>query len=293
MKIPKYWSQASQSVQDAEGKRLRLSSWRWSDSSTDEANQLAVARVKELADRVQRGEELNRYSYGERPLREETIQAIAGDQSNPGTLPSGSELGVITRNAYGALVLNATQAMFIDIDFEPEGAAASLSAQLRKWSGKAAVPSQEERAVANIRQWADKNPGVGIRVYRTLGGVRGLITNELFDPAKEQTLEILRALNSDPLYTRLCRDQECFRARLSAKPWRCGIGKPPSRFPWEDARSELEYRSWEEKYKAASSNYAVCRLLAEIGGTDVHPDIQPILSVHDQWCCSDRNLQLA
>jgi hypothetical protein len=284
MKIPKYWAQAIQSVKDRRGRWFKLSSWRWSDSSTDEARQLALARVKDLADRVQRGETLNRYSYGERPLREETIQTVAGDRSR--------ELGVITRNAYGALILNATQAMFIDIDFEPEGPGASLSAQLRKWSGKT-TPNQQERVVANIRHWAANNPGVGIRLYRTSGGLRGLITNELFDPAKERTLEILRELKCDSLYTKLCRDQECFRARLSPKLWRCGIGKPPSRYPWEDSRSELEYRSWEEKYKAAASKYDVCRLLIQIGNTEVDPDIDPILSVHDQWCCSDRKLQLA
>jgi hypothetical protein len=284
MKIPKYWAQASQSVQDPEGKWFKLSTWRWSDSSTDDATQVAQARAKDLADRVQRGDTLNRYSYGERPLREEIIQAVAGGGSR--------ELGVITRNAYGATVLNATQAMFVDIDFEPQSPAASMSAGLRKLAGKT-TPSQEDKVVAGIQQWAANNPGLGIRIYRTFGGLRGLITNELFNPADESAMGILRELNADSLYTKLCRDQDCFRARLSPKPWRCGIGRPPSRYPWEDARSELEYRAWEEKYKAAGSNYAVCRMLTQIGSPEVHPDIELILSLHDQWCCSDRNLQLA
>jgi hypothetical protein len=284
MKIPKYWAQAFQSVQDPEGKWFKLSSWRWSDSSTDDANQLALARVKELIDLVTRGEELNRYSYGERPLREETIQAVSGDGSK--------ELGVITRNAYGALVLNATQAMFVDIDFQDEAPGAQLAAQFRKLTGKAA-PTQEEREVENVRQWAAKNPGIGIRVYRTSGGLRGLITNQVFNPADESAQEILQELKSDSLYVKLCKDQDCFRARLSPKPWRCGIEKPPSRFPWQDARSELAYRSWEEKYKTASSRYDVCRSVGQFGSTEVHPDIEPILAVHDRWCISDYNLQLA
>jgi hypothetical protein len=284
MKIPKYWAQASQSVQVPGGKWFKLSTWRWSDSGTDEATQAALARVNDLVARVQRGEALNRYSYGERPLREETIQAVT-DGGN-------RESGVITRNAYGAAVLNAAQAMFFDIDFDPQGPGASLSAGLRKLTGKT-TPSEEQQLVAKIQQWAANNPGLGIRIYRTYGGLRGLITNELFDPADDSALEILRELNSDSLYTKLCRDQGCFRARLSPKPWRCGIGKPPSRYPWEDNRAELEYRSWEEKYKAASSKYAVCRLISQIGSPEVHPDIEPILSTHDRWCCPDRNLQLA
>lgn len=284
MKIPKYWAQGVQSVQDPNESWFKLSSWRWSDVSTDDAAQLAEARVKELIDKVSRGETLNRYSYGERPLREETIQGIAGDQNK--------ELGIITRNAYGALVLNSVQAMFIDIDFDPEGAATQLSAQIRKLTGKS-TPSQEDREVDNIRQWAAKNPGLGMRVYRTAGGLRGLITNQVFDPKDAQSQEILRELKSDSLYIKLCREQDCFRARLSPKPWRCGVENPPSRFPWQDARAELTYRTWEEKYKSASSLYDVCRLVAEIGDTQPLPDIAPIISVHDQWCCSDRNLQLA
>lgn len=285
MKIPKYWAQASQSVQDEEGQWLKLAAWRWSDASTDEARQLAQARVQEIVAKVQRGETLNRYSYGERPLREETIQAINSTENK--------ELGIITRNAYGALVLNATQAMFIDIDFEEEGVGSSLAAQLRKLSGRAAPPTQEQRVLQSLQQWTARNPGVGLRVYRTAGGVRGLITNELFDPTQDRTQQILREFNSDPLYTKLCRDQQCFRARLSPKPWSCDIESPPARYPWEDARAETNYRVWEERYNNAASRYDVCRLLAQIGSTEVHPEIEPILSAHDQWCCSGRDLQLA
>jgi hypothetical protein len=284
MKIPKYWAQASQSVQNPGGKWFKLSSWQWSDSSTDQATQSALARVKELVERVTRGETLNRYSYGERPLREETIQSISAS--------GRKELGVITRNAYGALVMNATGVMFVDIDFQNEVPTARLSAQLRKLSGKPA-PSQEEREVEEVREWAAKNPDLGIRLYRTYGGLRGVITNELFDPKDEVAQGILRDLNSDSLYVKLCKDQECFRARLSPKPWRCGMEKPPSRFPWQDAQCESEYRSWEEKYKTASSRYDVCRVITQIGSTEVHPDVESILSVHDRWCCSAHNLQLA
>jgi hypothetical protein len=284
VKIPKYWARAVQSAKNPEGSWFRLSSWQWSDSSTDEAQRSASARVNELVDRVTSGETLNRYSYGERPLRQETIQSVTGDGKK--------ELGVITRNAYGALVLNAAQAMFVDIDFVPEAPGARVSAQFRKLTGKVA-PSQEEQISEGIRQWAARNRGIGIRLYRTYGGLRGLITSEAFDPGDQDTQAILQELSNDTLYVKLCKDQACFRARLSPKPWRCDMERPPSRFPWPDSKSELEYRSWEAKYKAASSRYDVCRVITQIGNTEVHPDVHPILSVHDQWCCSDHNLQLA
>ncbi len=272
MKIPKYWAQESKSVQDPRGKWLRLAIWQWSDESAADARQQALARVNQLLTRVQSGETLNRYSYGERPLREEILEAVTGDR--------GQEVGVITRNAYGAAVLNAANAMFIDIDFKEESGP-SLSAQLQKLRGPTG-PNQEQRALAKLEEWAARNVGLGLRVYRTAGGLRGLITNELFDPTQESALAILRDLESDPLYIRMCRQQGCFRARLSAKPWRCGMRTPPSKYPWENAANEQRFRAWEEKYKAAASRYTACRLLKQIGNPEVHPDIAPVLAAHDQ-----------
>ncbi len=268
MRIPKYWARETKSARNPRGKWMKLVVWQWSDQSVADAQQQALARVNQLFARVQNGERLNRYSYGLRPLRE----AITADR--------GKEVGVITRNAYGAAVLNAANAMFVDIDFKDEGKF-SLSAQLQKLRGSAG-PSQEQLALAKLEQWAARNVGLGLRVYRTAAGLRGLITNELFDPTQESALGILRELESDRLYIRLCREQGCFRARLTAKPWRCGVPNPPSKYPWENVDVELRYRTWEEKYKATASRYAACRLLKQIGNPEVHPDIAPVLAIHDQ-----------
>ena len=56
-------------------------------------------------------------------MREEIIQNIVNRD--------GKEIGVITRNAYGSLVLNAANARFIDIDFEQDGLLGSLMAKIR------------------------------------------------------------------------------------------------------------------------------------------------------------------
>ncbi len=268
MKIPKYWAQDTMTARSPGGQWFKLELWRWSDLSADDAERAAHARAQELAARVELGETLNRYSYGERPLREEIIRGIGG---------GSSEQGVITRNLYGALVLNAPQAMFIDIDFPKD---------------KAGLKEQE-RALASIQQWSARNQGLALRVYRTYGGLRALVTNELFDPAQESSLALLRDLSADPLYIRLCREQECFRARLSPKPWRCNAGKPPSRYPFRDARLEVQYRAWERQYEAASSRYAVCQLLKQFGPAEVRPEIAPVLQAHDEACLSNRPLQLA
>src|SRR5664279_3257246 len=121
MKIPKYWAQSTQSARQPGGRGYRIACWQWSDVSLADARQKAVDKAAELARRVLADETLNRYAYDQRPLREEMTQGITA---------GGHEVGVVTRNKYGARVLNATQAMFIDIDFKEQDLAASLSGQM-------------------------------------------------------------------------------------------------------------------------------------------------------------------
>jgi hypothetical protein len=273
MKIPKYWAKSIRSVQHPDGRPYLLVIWQWSDVSAGEAQRKADDRAREVADKVRAGQQLNRYGYGERPLREEITQGVTND--------AGSEVAVVTRNAYGALVLNAANAMFIDIDFVDKGASGSGGGGFSWGLGKRAA-SPEEQHVERITSWAGSHPDVGVRVYRTAAGLRCLITNHTFDPARSDALEILRAFESDPLYVRLCQAQECFRARLTPKPWRCEMKMPPWRFPWPNTDVEIQYRLWERRYEQASRSYAVCRLIKESGPREVHPDVAPILKLHDQ-----------
>ena len=270
MKIPKYWAKRIQSIQPPGGRPYLLVIWQWSDASREEAQRKADARVKELEQKVRAGQQLNRYGYSERPLREEITQGIAS--------AAGHEVAIVTRNAYGALVLNAANAMFIDIDFKDKGS--SSGGFLRGFGQR--TPSQEDQHVARITTWASRYPDVGLRIYRTAAGLRCLITNQIFEPGRSDALDILRAFESDPLYVRLCQAQECFRARLTPKPWRCNLTPPPSRYPWDNVDREFEYRSWEKRYEYASRAYAVCKLVKQLGPREVHPDIEPILKLHDQ-----------
>lgn len=189
------------------------------------------------------------------------------------------------------MVLNAAQVVFIDIDFPRESGLKAFLRSVRRPFGTAA-PGPEEDRLRGIEEWARMNPGWGMRIYRTFGGFRCVITDRLLDPVKESTLELLKSLKSDPLYIRLCQRQECFRARLSPKPWRCGARKPPSRYPWETGEAELKFRRWEEKYRLAASRYTACRLVKELRNGRMYPDVDAILSVHDRLSClgADRGL---
>ena len=106
MKIPKYWASETQHIKDSHGHPLRLKCWRWSDDSVAAAQAAARERINTVARTLHSVDDLERYGYGARqPLREEIIKTINDDT-------------IITRNAYGALVLNTARVMFIDIDLE-------------------------------------------------------------------------------------------------------------------------------------------------------------------------------
>jgi hypothetical protein len=273
MKIPRYWARSVQSVQEPYGRAYLLVIWQWSDVSREEAQRKAEDRVREVADKVRAGQQLNRYGYGERPLREEITQGVSNS--------AGNEVAIVTRNLYGALVLNAANAMFIDVDFADKGASGSGGGGF-SWGFGRRAPSREDQHVERITTWANRHPDVSLRVYRTAAGLRGLITNQIFEPSRSDALDILRAFESDPLYVRLCQAQECFRARLTPKPWRCNVAPPPWRYPWANADVEIRFRAWAQRYDQISRSYAVCRLIKEFGPREVHPDIAPILALHDQ-----------
>jgi hypothetical protein len=146
---------------------------------------------------------------------------------------------------------------------------------------------REEKLIAGFDEVCRLQPGLGFRIYRTRAGFRLLVTSGTFDPSAPETLLLLKAFGSDPLYVRMCKAQECFRARLSAKHWRCGALRPPSRFPWEDAEKEREYREWENDYHRLANRFAVCELVGSRGAAAIDKSVQAILDTHDRLTMQD------
>jgi hypothetical protein len=197
-------------------------------------------------------------------------------------------VAVITRNSYGALVLNAARAMFIDIDLPENKPAGGLQ---KLFGGKS--PTPEAEALSRIQQWAARRPDNGVRVYRTAAGLRGLVTSYPFHPADGEAQQILHTLGSDPLYITLCRAQESFRARLTPKPWRCGLPNPPGAFPRETPQAEHRHQQWVQRYTSTFPQFAVCRFIAHYGDERLHPTIAPIVALHDKHALAARELPLA
>ena len=64
----------------------------------------------------------------------------------------------------------------------------------------------------------------------------------------------------------LCGKQGCWRARLTPKPRRAGVKRPPreTRFP-RAPEAEAPFAAWLAGYDAASAGFAVCRPVATVG----------------------------
>jgi hypothetical protein len=274
MHIPRYWSRATAIARRPGYPDTPLAVWRWSDVSQSDAELEAQRAASLLAQRFAAGQPPDRYGYGQRPLREAILGAAPG--------------GMVTRNSYGAEILNTEQVMFADIDFPPKPGG------LKALFSRAPDPRKVEAdAVQRVQAWAARQPSLGLRVYRTAAGLRLLFTSHLFDPRASTTQELLQSLGSDPLYVRLCHDQECFRARLTPKPWRAGLSDLPPQFPQLMPHQQAGMAQWVMHYNAQSDRYAVCRLLTTLGDPSIHPAVAPIITLHDAKTASRPNLPLA
>jgi hypothetical protein len=166
----------------------------------------------------------------------------------------------ITVNGYGALVLNAASALFVDIDTTDEGEDPPASEP----------PGQIADALS-------RHPELLFRSYRTRGGWRLLCANEVFDPTSTEAESLLVDLGADPKYVVLCRAQRSFRARLTPKPWRARY-RPREIAPGEGVR-----RADVQRYIDHTWRYATARHVGGVGHTDTAPEIWPIVEYHDRW----------
>ena len=246
---------------------------------------------------MRNGQTLDRYEYGERPLCEEIVDRITVD---------GSEAAIITRNRYGAQVLNTANVMFVDVDFEIDAHPATGSTippgdedqavPVRKagfwesiglaFSSRKRVERREDLAEAKltrIKQWFTSHPERAGRIYRTAKGFRVIITDRTFKPASEDTQHIFRDMKADPLYQKLTERQECFRARLTPKPWRLEVGKPSTCvWPREHPTDQQKFRDWLAAYEDESRAHEVCHLVESIGSRTLSNEVAAVIRVHDE-----------
>ncbi len=278
MNFPQFW---------ARGSSGDFLCWRWSSRSLAEAQTLADQAARQLAERFRAGAYPPKHGgyYPDRPFREQVLQEIKDD--------AGEMSAVVTRNCYGCLVLNTARVMFVDIDLpEPKPSGGFFK---KLFSKPALTPPSNEQsaAMATIENWTRNNSRWGWRIYRTRAGLRLLATQALVAADSAEVENVFEALGADPLYQKLCKAQKCFRARLTPKPWRCGLHDKPERWPWLDAKREKQFQKWEAEYQSYSADWATCEFVRHIGNPDMHPGVRSILELHDGPTKAESKLQLA
>lgn len=321
MIVPSHWAEARRV--HVQGKHRRtLARFGWSDLSQADALAQAEARVEEALRRAQAGEGV--------PTRDPKVPYNGADglPIREEILAREGEV-VITRNSYGARCLNVPDVLFVDVDFDRPASSALLAVA----SGLMAVVGlatawamgfglqgigvglvagllvglgfegverlgrgmgrPERRAWARARAFVARHPTWNLRVYRTPAGLRLMATHTTFSARDPEVEACFRALGADPAYARMCRNQRCFRARLTAKPWRIGVGgrlRPrPGVWPVREERRAAR-AAWIHHYEGAASAFAACRYVESLGSGVVDPRVLPVLTLHDEGAgaCSDR-----
>jgi hypothetical protein len=273
MKFAKYWKDVIVKVPGNIFGRDTITVWGASDTSLEDANADARKRASTFEMMVAKGiAALRDYEYCSGFVREEVLSEVKAED--------GRVIAVLTRNNYGAVILNTESVFFGDIDIQEGG----LFARILQLFG---TPKKDkDYHLKRIEAFQKKNPGYTISVYETFAGLRLVVTNVLFDNGANADVSLFNELDVDPLYRKLCKVQSCYRARLTPKPWRIGLERPGSRFPRKPGNEETEFEKWLREYESAIRRYAVVKHLHTFGSQAEHPDAKEILMVHDKYSLS-------
>jgi len=300
MNIPKYWERKDVTF-DIDGEEALCTVWGYSDGDPEVARRMIEEKIPKVEEAIRLA-----WSARTQSVREDYYHVDAiREQRMEEFLQDGEEIAVITRNCYGAKIINCPEVMFVDIDTEEEGfwgdwghnsgCLGLFLGSSPKEPAPRPEPSQAKLdALARVKGYVDSNPGTGFRIYETTLGLRLIATNQLYEPASDEAMAIMKNLHSDELYMRLCRVQKCFRARLTPKPWRIGVNRAPWARAWGGPGSpHAGYDNWLENYAVVSKGYQACSFMEKIGLEAPDPAIKEVVRVHDEACGADGDRPLA
>ena len=301
MNIPKYWERKDVTF-DIDGEEAQCTVWGYSDGDPEVARRMIEEKIPKVEEAIRLAWSARTQSDREDYYHVDAIR----EQRMEEFLQDGEEIAVITRNCYGAKIINCPEVMFVDIDTEEEawydwghnsGCLGLFLGSSPKEPAEPAPrpePSQAKLdALSRVKDYVDSNSGTGFRIYETTLGLRLIATNQLYEPASDEAMAIMKNLHSDELYMRLCRVQKCFRARLTPKPWRIGVSRAPWARAWGGPGSpHAGYDSWLENYTTVSKGYQACRFMEKISLEAPDPAIKEVVRVHDENCGVAGDLQL-
>ncbi|MBP3302757.1 MAG: hypothetical protein J6L64_06475 [Opitutales bacterium] len=271
MRIGKYWIRGEFS--DPNNNQLRFSCWGVSDICEEDALRDARERADKILRKI-RGEPQNIDTY-KADIIEEVVEKI-------------SARTIVTRNRYGARVLNTQELTIIDVDTFPPGIPQDPIVRFfKKLFGKkdpAPIPLKQV-TLAHIESVLEKEH-FDARIYETAAGFRIILNTRELSPSSREFRMISSRLRADRRYTELCVRQHCFRARLSPKPYRMKI--TTCRYAWPQTEEIYrENRGWVENYELRSRDFSVCKLVKTYGNDF---SVHPLIRFHDAQTVSGKKL---
>lgn len=331
MLVPRYWAEHRIQLREGSGPQTTIRRWGWSGTSQAEAEQHARQRAEAVAAEVRAGKTLSLAERRERkvayngadglPIREEVLRDFPALEA------------AITRNQYGAHCLNVRDVLFADVDLPSDDVERSrdstvgifallltfggaiiaiegevivavlavvLALTMYLYRHRLRVIRTKQRAssqwiTALVEQWCANHPSWSLHLYRTPVGFRLLATHALFAPNSAETTEFFRAFEVDPNFASMCVKQQCFRARLTGKPWRMNVaGKMGwSTWPPTTPAAVIRRETWVAQYEQVATVFAACRHLSRHGSTTEHPRAAEIRRIHDEACRALSDLPLA
>ena len=277
---------------------------------------LAAPQQRNLSTSFRRIEHLGDYGLnGETPIREEILEqrgtavmtrnsygahclntpdvAFADIDTEP-EHPKGRRTFPFFSLAFTVvpLLLALLQPKALSLQYLPSwiwivGCAMLFVRNLRLWqadrASSASAQDPNKAALERVAAFSQQNPSWGLRLYKTPKGLRVLVTHQTLLPTSPAVQQLFSALQVDPLYARLCAQQQCFRARLTAKPWRIGIaGSSPQVRRWPVAQAHQDQRTaWSQHYDRTAADYSACHFVAQLGETNIDTTVQAVLDWHD------------
>jgi len=255
MKIYNYWVTEKQSIL-IDGVEQEITCYGGSNLSEEEAR----TRAREKAEKVKRKIKGEKHLFDayEAEIREEILQII-------------DDHTAITRNRYGAQVLNAEKLLILDID-KPKASFGDLFRKKDAGQDKVKIFEMVKKLAStpNYQRY-------GFRMYETYQGARVIVLGRDFDPRDTDTGKLMSEFNSDPLYMTLCQKQGCFRARLTPKPYRMNLRRYKVQFPRQGNEAELQ--QWLAEYERESRSFNVCRFIEQVGARH---SISDVVQLHDE-----------
>lgn len=169
-----------------------------------------------------------------------------------------------------------------------------------------------------IKKRIANHPTECFRLYQTPAGFRIIATHDVVSPSDNVVEDWFAYFHADTNYVRLCQVQQCFRARITAKPWRMSevenkkLAKDiPAKDFWfgsenTDIDSSIEQRQdalkarkqWIVDYDRFTQGYRACHYVESFAGREASHQLQSVaikalVDWHDRACRVDKALPMA